>query len=451
MPIVITPTHPAAGQEVELSLTSTTGTIFGFSITGRPDASAVELGLLTSGIPKQTRIRETTVRVSFFATTPARVSRDQGSFITAGFRVGQSLLVDGSASNDGRYTVALVTARTITLTLPGDDVLTSEGSVAVTLTGLEPGELLGAQEAASLITGAGEDALVRTFTPDEPGEYTVTAFDFRAFSGAPAFPGDPSGDERVELVATQTGTVHVGALMDLPILTDTGHGATLRIQVNDTTIRLAELRDHVTDLSRVAALATTVTAALTALAGTVVLTATGVFQTRVEDLRAEVEDHFETGGGGTFHVNADTVNAIDRNEATSQAAAFSLLNDLREKLASHLRQLTTVGIRVHTNDDETSVAVASPAVDLGSATVLLADLRERVFERHRILDSTSSPPIHQNVGGDTTNPLTAPTLLDDLIVAYLDAIVAADPDAAAGEPEGAADAGHMAGFKLVNL
>lgn len=64
-----------------------------------------------------------------------------------------------------------------------------------------------AVEAAGTEISPGVSILSNTFTPDVAGEYTIVGYDIRQILGFPAYPGDPSGDTRYELVGTQVTTI----------------------------------------------------------------------------------------------------------------------------------------------------------------------------------------------------------------------------------------------------
>ena len=72
--------------------------------------------------------------VAFVNSNPDTITRsDGGSFVASGFTAGDVIMVGGSTSNDGKYTLAGVTATT--LTLVGADSLTAEAAGAsVTIT-----------------------------------------------------------------------------------------------------------------------------------------------------------------------------------------------------------------------------------------------------------------------------------------------------------------------------
>jgi len=72
--------------------------------------------------------------VAFVNSNPDTITRsDGGSFVADGFTVGDVIMVGGSTSNDGKYTLAGVAATTLTLT--GTDSLTAEtAGASVTVT-----------------------------------------------------------------------------------------------------------------------------------------------------------------------------------------------------------------------------------------------------------------------------------------------------------------------------
>ena len=71
--------------------------------------------------------------LSFADTDPDTITRSSGDFTADGFFSGQKIVVSGSASNDGTYTIDTVVALTITLVV--GDSLAAEGPVAATLRG----------------------------------------------------------------------------------------------------------------------------------------------------------------------------------------------------------------------------------------------------------------------------------------------------------------------------
>jgi hypothetical protein len=278
---------------------------------------------------------------------------------------------------------------------------------------------------------------------DVPGSYGIHSHDFIRYTGIPAFPGDVAGTPRDVLVATQTGTVYVGATADLPIITTRGDGATLRLVLSDTLVMSAELVDPTTEIARVTCLATTVVAALAALVDVAVTALDVDFVTDVNALCTAFAAHIVLEGAGPVHAAADTTNTMRREPANSVDAAIVRLNDLFDRMDGHFQSRSSGGTW-HVTDDGKNVPVTAPATSLAGATVLKADLRERCYERHRVLVST--PAVHG--AADNTNTMAAPLPLAAFIVAFLDELVNATPTSPAGEQEGAVDIGRLLGFKV---
>ncbi len=74
--------------------------------------------------------------LTFVDSNPDTITRTVGSFVTDGFQAGMRIVVSGTASNDGEFTVATVAA--LTLTLVAADAVVAEGPVATTIA-LVPG------------------------------------------------------------------------------------------------------------------------------------------------------------------------------------------------------------------------------------------------------------------------------------------------------------------------
>lgn len=279
------------------------------------------------------------------------------------------------------------------------------------------------------------------FVPDEPGEYGITAWIYSTASAMPSYVGDPSSDDRYVYSTTESVTLKVMSSVDLPIITERGDGATLSLAVDDQTIRTAELVDPTTEAARTALAMAGPVAALAALVGQTIATVGTDLQTGVNDLRAKYEAHRVKVAG--CHDSVDATNYTGTTACTSQAGAILLLNKLREVVLAHMRNSTS-GTSWHDDDDLCDVPLCGPATDLASATVLSADLRERAYEDHRQRDAANPPDCHG--AHDAVNELAAPSLLDELIVSYLDAIASIIPAAPAGEHAGAIAAWHRYGF-----
>ncbi len=320
--------------------------------------------------------------------------------------------------------------------VPGDEVtlgLSNPAGNAIR------GELTSVPSASALAVGLLVDpatgAPIATFTPDVPGAYGVKAHDYRdvvAFGG------------RSDYLTTQSGTVYVGAAMDLPIRTQVGHGATLRLTVVNATVRAAELLLPLTEVSRVALLDAAVVAALAALVDVAVANLDVDLATDVAALRVAYEAHRVSTGGGTVHASADTTNVVRHETPTAIAAAIDAINDFYDALTGHITA-GALGGTWHDHDDGINVPVCGKALTLGEAVVLKADLRERVYEAHRIQVGTGVTKVH--LSADSTNTMAAPLPLPVLIVALLDAIVAAVPSTPAGEQAGVVRIEHTLGFR----
>ena len=292
----------------------------------------------------------------------------------------------------------------------------------------------------SALVAVEEQAEADTAALDEPGEYGVTLYDISELPGIRAT--DNSGSRRrFKINSSDAGTIHVGAIVDLPIRTFTGRGATLRLQVNDRTVRAASLVDPTDEGARVLALMAAPVAGVAALVGLNSAVMGNDLVTGTNDLLAAYEAHRATAAG--VHTVADTTNVADRTAVTSLAGAINALNQLRTVITAH-QQLVPAAAPWHPVADFKNVVLAAPANDMASATVLLADLRERAYEPHRI--QAAAPACH--IGADAVNALTAPTQLDTAIIAYLEALVTVNPPVLAGEPEGAHDAAANFGFAI---
>lgn len=100
-----------------------------------PATTTVEVRLTLD--PSTDVAAETVGTFSFANTNPDTITRTSGSFIVDGFKAGMQLAVSGSASNNSTFTIASVTATT--LTLDPANALTTEGPTAnVTLEGRTP-------------------------------------------------------------------------------------------------------------------------------------------------------------------------------------------------------------------------------------------------------------------------------------------------------------------------
>lgn len=330
--------------------------------------------------------------------------------------------------------------------IPGESVtLTRTGGVGT----YTEWELTSKPSTSALALGflrAPSGAAIATFQPDVQGAYGFRAHEYVEYSGFASYPGDPAGAARKELKGSQTGTVYAAATLELPIQTIFGHGATLRLRVHGTTVRAAELVKFTTELARLAAIQISVTSALAALVG-VEAEAGALGEDFVADVRtllAAYIHHIGVVEGGQ-HSLADGTNVPRREPPYSVVSAIDSLSDLYDWMNGHLRAGVGGGTW-HTNDDTKNMPIAVRGQGLAGAVVSLADLRERVYERHRV--QTSSPAVHGAADNTGASKMADPLPLTSAVVAYLDALAAAAPTAPSGEQQGTIDLMHGFGFKI---
>jgi len=273
---------------------------------------------------------------------------------------------------------------------------------------------------------------INTLTPDVAGRYEITPYDVRAFVGQPQHSGDPSVAREVVVGIGGRSAVNVVSLADLRIATLPGHDITLRLGIFASTVYSAELVNPATDLARLAALSTTVVAALTALEGVAVnVISTATLLSRVTALRTAYEAHRILVGGSFIHASADTTNVTNYEPPNSDDAALACLQELYERIRGHELAGASGGVW-HTNDDTKNTVITPAPLTKAQAIVTLSDLEERVYERHRV--QTSTPSVHG--AADTGNTLAAPHELTNVIVAYLDFIASNAAIAIDNENEG---------------
>lgn len=432
--LTLSPLYPAAGAPVTLAATSDTyaDEDVELFLTAVPSASRLALGRIVENHPTVTRTGS--VPLVFhpavtLTSKPAFITRTQGSFVADGFAVGAAIAISGTASNDRQVTLAAVSA--LALTLAAGDVLVSESVTAAIQSAYQP---------------IGNPSNVIAF--DVPGEYTVSAREYFVCPAIGAFPGDPLGVEQKILKSTASFTVNVGANLDLPIAPTNGHASTLRITVIGDTVRAAALVEPATELARVAALDSTVAAAVSAMVGVAVNSLDEDFITSVNNACTAFAAHIIlVGGFSNVHNSADATNTLLREAATNTPTAIARLNDWAAKMIGHNEALSSGGTWHNTDDTLNTLQVAPIATNMGEAVVLKADLRNRVYRRH--IAQIASPAVHDNA--DSTNTLAAPAAgtLSDLFVKYLDFIADETPSAAAGESEGIADAQAAWGFRAI--
>lgn len=293
-----------------------------------------------------------------------------------------------------------------------------------------------------LLDAAGE--YVDTFTPDAFGEYAFKAYGYTNFTTVAQHAND-TAVERTKFVGTESGTVHVAGYADLPIHTLNGNGCTLRLTVQNYSIMAAECINPFNEASRVALLTSGVTSALSAVVGADVDEGLSLVGDSNE-LRSKFEAH-RVRTTAALHAAADNTNVVEAMRAVDREDAIRLVNELADKIGAH-QVAGASGTRWHRASDDTANGRAvAKATTTAGAHVLLVDLSFRVYERHRVLLTVDSAfDIHAVT--DTTNALAASGLLDDVIVAIIDAFVDTTPTAPAGEPEGIMFLAQNQGFTI---
>lgn len=430
--ITSVPTVPVAGQDVRLIGTSTTATddATQWAVTSVPAKSKLSLGQLVQrpGVVARTdSVLLTYVPQVTVSGKPAAITRTSGSFADDGYKVGMVLDISGTASNNKRVTIAALDARR--LTLGPKNTLTAE-----TVTSSLRAVLVGSSPPSD------------TFTPDVPGEYDVTGYEYLEIPAAGRYDGDPLSVAQLRLVGTATSTIYVGTPLDLPIVPVSGHSSTLRIIVVGDTVRAAALVNPATELARMAALDATVAAAMAALVGVAVNSLEAAdFVSSVNGACAVFEAHRVLVGIPPVHASADNTNAMLRETANSVPAAIERLNDWASKMLEHMQATSAGGTWHNADDGKNTLQVAPSARTLSEATVLLADMRERVYRRH--IAQTASPASHSSADAANTLTAAASGSLSYVIMQYLDFVASNTPSIPASESEGVGDAQAAWGFR----
>jgi hypothetical protein len=296
--------------------------------------------------------------------------------------------------------------------------------------------------------------------------------------------------------------------MELPVITSDGHGGTLEIRVVQSTIRGAEIVDTTSEIGRLATLETPVLAALSAVVGQDIDSASTDFLAALRDARDAYDGNPSAVPAifghrnrslpppGDTHLEPDSVNALDGGIPFSLKYAVKLVNELREKLIGHFENSikyaeptgtapppqfdkfwhftaeipTQSGLPIYVvgppqtgrpGVDSTCTPIMGPAKDLPSAAVLLCELRVRGYSRHIHLShvngthpwltETKRSAPHIRIGEPPEDQLLVPvSLVDEIIVEYLDSIIRMDPNFSPPPAEGSgiANMSHKYGFKV---
>ena len=134
----------------------------------------------------------------------------------------------------------------------------------------------------------------------------------------------------------------MGEAIDMPIATSFG-SATLRMTVENATVRAASIVDTTTEAARVAALDATVVTKIAALVGVAVTSLDNDLATAANELATAYTAHIATGGIGVVHNSADATNALAREAAYSNEDAIAKVGDISDKLTAHMQAGTGGG------------------------------------------------------------------------------------------------------------
>jgi hypothetical protein len=421
--ITYSPAYPLVGDTVALRMTRTIG---GgaveverpeYRITATPPGSQLsKQDLLTlRANPTGTVLASTANTLRSFSTNLGEASNywvDSTLTFTSGANAGRSVRIAAHVSSGGVVSVG-------------------DGLVAPPVAG-------------DTFTLSGQQTERLSFKPDVRGEYTITGYVYREWAAAPEFDGDATGTTRRELVTSETVTVRVGVVADMPITLPGGFGITLRIKAHDAEVTAAELVNPLTRDDYLASQDSTVITKLAALAAVTTAGLCSDLPGKVATLRAEYGDH-RILVAGSVHASTDSVNVYTPDRPYDQTNAVEALNRLRTILLGHLTGASAAGSRWHTEDDTKNVPIVGPATSLAQAYVLYADLAWRCYNRHRT--QTAAPASHG--AADNTNTLGSIDPLSDLFVAYLDFMADDSPTAPTGAEVGEVELLGTYGFSLV--
>lgn len=284
---------------------------------------------------------------------------------------------------------------------------------------------------------------IRTFMPDVPGDYKISAQSFSENTIVPTFDGAPD----ISSIATVTtlATIKVGTELVFPIVTTFGD-LTLSVVVDSLNVLSASLTDSTTTKAYLSSQDATVLAKLAALVGLPVATLGPALPAKIGLMGIAIDAHFRnatahpTGGGFTV----DNVNKYVKSSPFDLSEAIQKLNEIRKVFIRHLLDSTSSTAPWHNSSDDTrNVPIVQQAVTVSEAVVLYADLF-RSYEAHRV--QTTTPQVH--AATDTTNTLGSIDALSDLVKAVLVFMASATPTVPVNQSQSLVEAGSRYGFKL---
>lgn len=129
------PRRPATPAQVYLKFTGTLATSIPAGTAVQNDAGINETVYQFNTLTTQSHAFKTAVTFAFFNSNPDTITDSGNGFLTSGFLAGDKILVEGSASNDGVYTIDTVVAGTITL-ITTDALVAESAGASITITKL---------------------------------------------------------------------------------------------------------------------------------------------------------------------------------------------------------------------------------------------------------------------------------------------------------------------------
>lgn len=421
MTVAPSPSNPVVGDTVTLAMTRTVNSTAvevlrpEYRLTSVPPESKLsKVGTLSArGVPSGTVAASTSNTVRSFLTNLAESAdywNDATVTFTSGDNAGRSARVEDFGS--GTFAVA-------------------NGLVAPPAAG------------DTLTLTADETKHRASFTPDVPGSYTLTCLVYREWAAPVQFDGQASTVRR-QLVSSESKTVYVGVAADLPCSVSNGRGITLRLKSHDGDVTAAELHSPRTRADQLAMRDSTVVTKLAALVGQPTSSVGPALQTAVATLLTEFNGHVALTTG-SVHAFPDEANPVLRDRSYEQKDVVALLNEIREKLVSHMTTAYLAGSPWHSTGDTKNLPIVEPAASLTQAIPLYADVAWRSYNRHRV--QIASPASHGGTG-DTTNTIGSIDYLSDFWVAYLDFIAAASPTSPSGTEPGELELSSLYGFSV---
>lgn len=127
--------RPATPAQVYLKFTGTLATSIPAGTAVQNDAGINETVYQFNTLVTQLHAFKTATTFAFANLNPDTITDSGNGFLTSGFLAGDKILVEGSASNDGVYTIDTVVAGTITL-ITSDALVNESAGATVTITKL---------------------------------------------------------------------------------------------------------------------------------------------------------------------------------------------------------------------------------------------------------------------------------------------------------------------------